>query len=44
MVITISNDETVQVAYTPKEKIQQIAQSWPNVAEFIEKLNLEVKL
>lgn len=44
MVITISNDETVQIAYTPKEKIQQITQSWPNVAEFIEKLNLEVKL
>ncbi len=41
MVITIREDETVKKAYTPKEKIEQITASWPDVAEFIQRLDLE---
>ncbi|MGC8864252.1 MAG: DNA polymerase III subunit gamma/tau [Bacteroidales bacterium] len=44
MNIVIKEEEVTVKAFTPKEKLQQIVQSWPEVAAFIERLKLEVNL
>lgn len=44
MNVVINDDATPTKAFTPKEKIQQIVQSWPEVAQLIKRLNLEASI
>ena len=41
MLVTVREGLNVHKAYTPKEKTQQMIETWPELAQFIETLNLE---